>query len=146
MRPKFRMWRCWEQCRRRPVQGHRHSKGTTFGERDGPDEERHWRNEGFHEKSEPCGWSRPQDRFPLCCVHHYHPLPSKFKMPTLDSYDGMRDPCDLIATFKKTMHLQGVLDEIMRRAFPTTLKGPVRVCFSKLPPNTITSFQEGIEN
>ena len=33
------------------------------------------------------------------------PLPSKFKMPTLNSYDGTRDPCDHIATFKTTMHL-----------------------------------------
>ena len=52
-----------------------------------------------------------------------HPLPSKFKMPSLDSYDGTRDPCDHIATFKTTIHLQGVPDEIMCRAFPTTLKG-----------------------
>ena len=34
-----------------------------------------------------------------------HPLPPKFKMPSLDSYDGMRDPFDHIATFKTTMHL-----------------------------------------
>ena len=53
-----------------------------------------------------------------------HPLLSKFKMPSLDSYDGMRDPFDHIATFKTTMHLQGVPNEIMCRAFPTTLKGP----------------------
>ena len=53
-----------------------------------------------------------------------HPLPPKFKMPSLDSYDGTRDPFDHIATFKTTMHLQGVPDEIMCRAFPTTLKGP----------------------
>ena len=52
-----------------------------------------------------------------------HPLPSKFKMPSLDSYDGTHDPCDHIATFKTTIHLQGVPDEIMCRAFPTTLKG-----------------------
>ena len=71
-----------------------------------------------------------------------HPLPSKFKMPTLDSYDRTRDPCDHIAMFKTTMHLQGVPNEIMCRAFPTTLKGPTRVWFGKLPPNTITSFQE----
>ena len=50
-----------------------------------------------------------------------HPLPPKFKMPSLDSYDGARDPFDHIATFKTTMHLQGVLNEIMCRAFPTTL-------------------------
>nr|XP_023900876.1 uncharacterized protein LOC112012715 [Quercus suber] len=55
-----------------------------------------------------------------------HPLPPKFKMPSLDSYDGTRDPFDHIATFKTTMHLQGVPDEIMCRAFPTTLKGPAR--------------------
>ena len=71
-----------------------------------------------------------------------HPLPSKFKMPTLDQYDGMRDPCYHIATFKTTMHLQGILDEIMCRAFPTMLKGPAKVWFGKLSPNTITSFQE----
>jgi len=53
-----------------------------------------------------------------------HPMPSKFKMPSLDSYDGMRDPCDHIATFKTTMHFQGVPDEIKYRAFLTTLKGP----------------------
>ena len=34
-----------------------------------------------------------------------HPHPSKFKMPTLESYDGTRDPCDHITTFKMTMHL-----------------------------------------
>ena len=53
-----------------------------------------------------------------------HPLPPKFKMPSLDSYDETRDPFDHIATFKTTMHLQGVPNEIMCRAFPTTLKGP----------------------
>ena len=71
-----------------------------------------------------------------------HPLPSKFKMPTLDSYYGTRNPYDHIATFKTNIHLQGVSNEIMCRAFPTTLKGPTRVLFSNLPPNTITSFQE----
>ena len=71
-----------------------------------------------------------------------HPLLFKFKMPTVDSYDGMRDPCEHIVIFKTTMHLQGVLDEIMCRAFPTTLKGPARVWFGKLPLNIITLFQK----
>ena len=71
-----------------------------------------------------------------------HPLPSKFKLPSLDSYDGTRDPFDHIATFKTTMHLQGVPDEIMCRAFPTTLKGPARVWFSKIPPSSVGSFEE----
>ena len=71
-----------------------------------------------------------------------HPLPPKFKMPSLDSHDGTRDPFDHIATFKTTMHLQGVPNEIMCRAFPTTLKGLARVWISKIPPNTVSSFEE----
>ena len=53
-----------------------------------------------------------------------HPLPPKFKMLSLDSYDGMRDPFDHIATFKTMMHLEGVPNKIMCRVFPTTLKRP----------------------
>ena len=79
---------------------------------------------------------------PFTAFVNGHPLPPKFKMPSLDSYDGACDPFDHIATFKTTMHLQGVPDEIMCRAFPTTLKGPVRVWFNKIPPNTIRSFEE----
>ena len=71
-----------------------------------------------------------------------HPLPSKFKMPSLDSYDGTRDPCDHIVTFKTTMHIQGVPGEIMCKAFPTTLKGPARVWFNKIPLNSVSSFDE----
>ena len=71
-----------------------------------------------------------------------HPLPPKFKMPSLDSYDGTRYPFNHITTFKTTIHLQGVPDEIMCRAFPTTLKGLAQVWFSKIPPNTVSSFEE----
>ena len=61
---------------------------------------------------------------PFTALINGHPLLPKFKMPSLDSYEGTRDPFDHIATFKTTMHLQGVPDEIMCRAFLTTLKGP----------------------
>ena len=64
---------------------------------------------------------------PFMASINSHPLPPKFKMPSLDSYDGTREPFDHIATFKTTMHLQEVLDEITCGAFPTTLKGPARV-------------------
>ena len=33
------------------------------------------------------------------------PLPSKFYMPQIDSYDGVRDPLDHLETFKTLMHL-----------------------------------------
>ena len=79
---------------------------------------------------------------PFTALINGHLLPPKFKMSSLHSYDGMRDPFDHIATFKTTMHIQGVLDEIMCRAFPTTLKGPARVWFSNIPPNSVSSFEE----
>ena len=40
------------------------------------------------------------------------------------------------------MHLQGVPDEIMCRAFPITLKGEARIWFNKLTSNSINTFKE----
>ena len=51
------------------------------------------------------------------------PLPSKFRMPTLETFDGSKDPLDHLESFKTMMCLQGVPDEIMCCAFPTTSKG-----------------------
>ena len=42
---------------------------------------------------------------PFVASINSHPLPSKFKTHSLDSYDETRDLCDHIATFKTTMHL-----------------------------------------
>ena len=63
------------------------------------------------------------------------PLPPKFRTPQVEAYDGSKDPLDHLESFKTLMHLQGMVDEIMCRALPTTLKGPSRVWFSKLTPN-----------
>ena len=38
------------------------------------------------------------------------PLPQKFRMPQIDSYDEVKDPLDRLETFKTLMHLQGVLE------------------------------------
>ncbi|XP_075669778.1 uncharacterized protein LOC142639498 [Castanea sativa] len=40
------------------------------------------------------------------------------------------------------MHIQGVPDEIMCRAFTITLKGPARVWYNQLTPNLISTFKE----
>ena len=64
---------------------------------------------------------------PFTAAVNSFPLPHKFRMPHIDSYDGVKDPLDHLETFKKLMHLQGVVDEIMCRAFPTTLKGAARI-------------------
>ena len=70
------------------------------------------------------------------------PLSLKFRIPQIESYDGAKDPLDHLEFFKTLMHLQGVANEIMCRAFPTTLKGPVRIWFSRLTPNSISTFKE----
>lgn len=66
-------------------------------------------------------------------------LPPKFRLPQLESYDGLKDPLDHITTFKMTLSLQQTLDEIVCRSFPTTFKRATRVWFSKLGnlPSTI---------
>ena len=63
-------------------------------------------------------------------------------MPQVEAYDGSQNPLDHLESFKTLMHLQGILDEIMCRVFPTTLKGPIRVWFSKLTPNIVSTFKE----
>ena len=70
------------------------------------------------------------------------PLPPKFCMPQVETYDGLKDPLDHLESFKTLMHLQGVADEIKCRAFATTLKGPMRVWFNRLAPNSISTFKE----
>ena len=68
------------------------------------------------------------------------PLPHKFHMPQIDSYDGVKDLLDHLETFKTLMRLQGVANEIMCRAFPTMLKGAARVWLRRLTPNSINKI------
>ena len=49
---------------------------------------------------------------------------------------------DHLESFKTLMHLQGTANKIMCRAFPTTLKGPTRIWFSRLTPNSISTFKK----
>ena len=49
-------------------------------------------------------------------------VPSKFRLPQLEPFDGLKDPLDHLNTFKTTLGLQQPLDEILCRSFPTTLK------------------------
>ncbi|XP_075663121.1 uncharacterized protein LOC142632635 [Castanea sativa] len=69
-------------------------------------------------------------------------LPPKFHIPQVESYDGSKDPLNHLESFKTLMHLQGVPNAIMCRAFPTTLKGPARIWFNRLTPNSIGTFKE----
>ena len=79
---------------------------------------------------------------PFTAAVNSFPLPHKFRMPHIDSYDEVKDPLDHLETFKTLMHLQGVADEIICRAFPTTLKVATRIWFSQLTPNSVSTFKE----
>ena len=79
---------------------------------------------------------------PFTAAINSFPLLHKFRMLHIDSYDGVKDPLDHLETFKTLMHLQGVADEIMCRTFPMTLKGAARIWFSRLTPNSVSTFKE----
>ena len=70
------------------------------------------------------------------------PFPTKFYMLQIEAYERSKDPLDHLDSFKTLMHLQGVSDEIICQAFPTTLKGPTKLWFNRLTPNSISTFKE----
>ncbi|XP_057953060.1 uncharacterized protein LOC131147587 [Malania oleifera] len=70
------------------------------------------------------------------------PLPSRFKMPAFERYEGSSDPIDHLDNFKMLMQLQRAPNAIMCRAFATTLKGTARDWYRTLRPGSIGSFQE----
>ena len=67
-------------------------------------------------------------------------LPSRFKVPPLENFDGTKDPFDYLEAFKTIMQLQAVPEEIMCWAFPMGLRGSARVWFNKLESESIGSF------
>ena len=70
------------------------------------------------------------------------PVPSKFRLPQLEPFNGLRDSQDHLNTFKTTLGLQQPPDEILCRSFPTTLKGAVREWFTKLPISSVDNFEQ----
>ena len=70
------------------------------------------------------------------------PVPSKFRLPQLKLFDGLKEPLDLLNTCKTTLGLQQPPDEILCRSFPTTLKGAAREWFTKLPKSSVNSFKQ----
>ncbi|XP_075633719.1 uncharacterized protein LOC142606220 [Castanea sativa] len=71
------------------------------------------------------------------------PLPPKFCLLQLELYDGSKDPLDRIKSFETLMLFQMTPDEVMCRAFPTTMKGAARV--DEVEDQVIlTTFQAGL--
>uniref|UniRef100_A0A2N9J8F1 Uncharacterized protein n=2 Tax=Fagus sylvatica TaxID=28930 RepID=A0A2N9J8F1_FAGSY len=72
-----------------------------------------------------------------------YPLPAKFKVPQLETFDGFKDPLDYLDSFRTIMRLHGVSDEIMCRTFPTNLRGSARTWFNQLETGSIDTFAQG---
>ncbi|XP_030949154.1 uncharacterized protein LOC115973053 [Quercus lobata] len=70
------------------------------------------------------------------------PVPSKFRLPQLEPFDGLKDPQDHLNTFKTTLGIQQSPDEILCCSFPTTLKGAAREWFTKLSNSSIDNFDQ----
>ncbi|XP_075657842.1 uncharacterized protein LOC142627831 [Castanea sativa] len=70
------------------------------------------------------------------------PVPSKFHLPQLEQFDGLKDPLDHLNTFKTTLGLQQPPDEIMCCSFPTTIKRAAKEWFTKLPTSSIDNFEQ----
>ena len=56
-------------------------------------------------------------------VLHF-PLPAKFRMPQIETFDRTKDLIDHLNTYKNQMELHGYQDPVRCRAFAITLKGP----------------------
>ena len=73
-----------------------------------------------------------------------YPLPAKFRMPQVETFDGVKDPVDHLNTYKNQMELHGYQDPVWCRAFATTLKGPALAWFNRIPPSSISFFERTI--
>ena len=71
-----------------------------------------------------------------------YPLPVKFRMPQVETFDGVKDPVDHLNTYKNQMELHVYQDPVQCRAFATTLKGPALAWFNRIPPSSISSFRK----
>ena len=74
-------------------------------------------------------------------VLHF-PLPTKFRMPQIEAFDGTKDPVDHLNTYKNQMELHGYQGPARCRAFAITLKGSTLAWFNRLPPSSVSSFRE----
>lgn len=72
------------------------------------------------------------DVFPLTRHVDDTPFPPKFKVPSLDTYDGTKDPLDHLMAYKSVMKLHNVTDEGLCNAFLSTLRRSAMLWYQAL--------------
>ncbi|GKV35447.1 hypothetical protein SLEP1_g43710 [Rubroshorea leprosula] len=70
------------------------------------------------------------------------PYHAGFKIPQLETYDGMKDPNDHLHAFYSYMQAQNAFNALMCKIFPSTLRGNARTWYYSLPPRSISSYTE----
>ena len=83
-----------------------------------------------------------QTESPFTAEVLHFPLPTKFRMPQIEAFDGTKDLVDHLNTYKNQMELHGFQDPVRCRAFAITLKGLALAWFNRLPPASVSSFKE----
>ena len=101
------------------------------------------RNDEHHERTCPLTWTTWSTILTPLSRHrsHFVPLHPSSKCHRL-RYMTSQKILDHLELFKTLMHLQAVPNEIMYKAFPTTLKGPARAWFRNITLNSISTFKE----
>ena len=70
------------------------------------------------------------------------PVFERFKIPTIEPYEGTIDPLDHLESYKALMRIQGATDALLCLAFLATLRKSARVWYSLLEPRSIDSFAQ----
>ncbi|RZR74260.1 hypothetical protein BHM03_00034418 [Ensete ventricosum] len=99
-----------------------------------------WLDEVTKSKEEAGGSSKQGPPFAL--EIRDKPIPTSFGLPALESYDRSSDPIEHVVAFRAHMTLYDLSNVLMRRVFPTTLRGSARMWYNRLNPASIFSFDQ----
>ncbi len=92
-------------------------------------------------------WSRLSDSYtgeesPFVREVVEAPMPSDFRVPRLETYDGRSDPQAHLTKYKRSMVLHGADDATLCKCFEVTLSGPATAWYNSLAHGSLLSFQE----
>ncbi|GKV12075.1 hypothetical protein SLEP1_g23275 [Rubroshorea leprosula] len=82
------------------------------------------------------------DNAPLNLSITAEPYQEGFKIPHLETYDGLGNPDEHLHTYQAIMRIQNANDAMMCKVFLATLKSTARTWYHKLPRHFIDSYSQ----
>ncbi|GMN38363.1 hypothetical protein TIFTF001_007585 [Ficus carica] len=70
------------------------------------------------------------------------PYPTRFKMPSMASYDGSSDADEHLENYRAYMQIQSANEAALCKSFCLTLTGAARQWYRRLDPRLVSSFQQ----